>query len=69
MILIPFAFALITDPERILHRAVKTNEETIQYFTSYFNSQPTFPEHNRIVVIMKKLREIDEELHIITGNK
>lgn len=56
------AALVLLDPERILHRAMRTNEETIQWLTSYFNSQLTTPEHDNLVKLLRDLENVREEL-------
>ena len=55
----------LLDPERILHRAMRANEETIQWLTSYFNSQLTTPEHGNLVKLLRDLENVREELRTL----
>jgi len=56
----------IHDPERIIDRMDNSVKESLQFFTSYVNSQRIMEEHENLLRLQKQLETISVELEMIS---
>lgn len=58
----------IHDPERILDRMHGSIQESLQFFTSYVNSQRIMEEHQNLLQLQRQLESISVKLEMISQN-